>query len=99
MRAQIGAKKISYVGPDKKLVVEKLDADSKAALLSAANYVLKQPLEKIETFSLSASGVRIDLVNELPHAVQAAPSEYTVRWETLDKVIIPAAKERILAKK
>lgn len=100
IRAQIGAQKSVSVDADGKRTVTKLDADSKSALLGVAQSVLARPLDKITSFSISPAGVRIDLVNDLPHVVQSLDSEYTVRWSTLDRAgaLVPAMRQRFLAK-
>lgn len=101
LRVQIGNSKVSYKDASGKLVVEKVDADSKTSLLYAAKSAFgDRDLAAFDSFSLSSSGLRIDLVNELPHAMQAAPSSYVISWATLDKAgrIVPAMRDRLLKK-
>ena len=73
-----------------------LDDSLKSALRDALGYTVPQDraLSDLQSFSLSSAGVRIDLSNALPHALQALDAEYLVRWRTLADVMQPAAKQR-----
>lgn len=88
LRAQIGAKKDAQG--------QKLDETVKSVLLDAANSV-KSELPKVD-FSFSPSGVRVDLVNHLPHALQGADSEFLVRWKPIDASLAAGIKAKVTAK-
>lgn len=97
VKAQIRVQKTQEKGPDGKMIVTKLDADSKAALNDALTYAIPADggLDKVTSFSLSSSGVRIDLTNDLPHALQGLDCVYLVKWSKLSSMMVPAMKTRL----
>lgn len=98
LRAQIGNQKQPVYNADNTLAktasgrpkTEPLDPTIKDSLLMAANSAFGpgSSLKEHRDFAITAKGIRIDLINHLPHAIKSADAGYFVKYKTLEGKIV-----------
>lgn len=68
-----------------KPVMERIDDDSKRALLGIVDFAFgrDEALADFKSFAVGTKGLSIDLTNHLPHAMRALEATYFVKYSTL----------------